>query len=103
MWYLWVFRLWNCKCRKKLVDKLVEKCAKNVEEVNLATITLTLFRIVFFGAAHGRLGVQKCPLSKICHIYPTLIKLGAIVPYLKKNAHFFIENQQLLVYQEMQV
>ena len=30
----------NCKCRKKLVDKLVEECAGTVEEVKLAKITL---------------------------------------------------------------
>ena len=29
----------NCKCRKKLVDKLVEECTETVEEVKLATIT----------------------------------------------------------------
>ena len=29
----------NCKCRKKLVDKLVEDCTENVEEVKLAKIT----------------------------------------------------------------
>ena len=30
----------NCKCRKKLVDKLVEECTENVEEVKLAKYTL---------------------------------------------------------------
>ena len=30
----------NCKRRKKLVDKLVEQCTENVEEVKLAKITL---------------------------------------------------------------
>ena len=30
----------NCKCRKKLVDKLVEECTENVEEIKLAKITL---------------------------------------------------------------
>ena len=29
------------KCRKNLVDKLVEECIENVEEVKLAKITLT--------------------------------------------------------------
>ena len=29
----------SCKCRKKLVDKLVEECNENVEEVKLAKIT----------------------------------------------------------------
>ena len=30
----------NCKCRKKLVDKLIEECTANVEEVKLAKLTL---------------------------------------------------------------
>ena len=29
----------NCKCRKKLVDKLVDECTETVEEVKLAKIT----------------------------------------------------------------
>ena len=29
----------NCKCRKKFVDKLIEKCTQNVQEVKLAKIT----------------------------------------------------------------
>ena len=40
MCHRWIFRLWNCKCRKKLVDKLVHECTKTVEEVRLAKITL---------------------------------------------------------------
>ena len=31
----------NCKCRTKLVDKLIEKCTENVEEAKIAEITLT--------------------------------------------------------------
>ena len=30
----------NCKCRKKLADKLVDECSETVEEVKLAKITL---------------------------------------------------------------
>ena len=29
----------NCKCRKKLVDKLIDECTKTIEEVKLAKIT----------------------------------------------------------------
>ena len=29
----------NCKCRKKLVDKLVEECTENIDKVKLAKIT----------------------------------------------------------------
>ena len=30
----------NCKCRKKLVDKLVDECAETVEELEITKITL---------------------------------------------------------------
>ena len=29
----------NCKCRKRLVDKLVEECTENVDKVKIAEIT----------------------------------------------------------------
>ena len=31
----------NCKCRKRLVDKLVKECTETVKEVKLAKTTLT--------------------------------------------------------------
>ena len=65
-------------------------------------------------------GRQKAPpLPKICHTYPTMMKLGTVTPYLKKiqkiyisrdtspefcwHQHFFTENQQILLYQEIQI
>ena len=45
---------------------------------------LTLFRMGFFGAAHGCGGAFLPPLPKICHAYPTMVKLGTVIPYLKK-------------------
>ena len=30
----------NCKCRKKLFDKLIDECTETIEEVKLAQITL---------------------------------------------------------------
>ena len=29
-------------------------------------------------------GGKKAPLPKICHTYPTMMKLGTVTPYLKK-------------------
>ena len=29
-------------------------------------------------------GAKSSPLPKICHIYPTMMKLGAVIPYLMK-------------------
>ena len=80
---------------------------------------LTQFRMDLFGAAHGWRGLKRPSLSKTCHTYLTLMKLGTVIPYLKKTQkihklrdtplqfcwhhHFFTENQQFLVYQEIQV
>ena len=33
----------NCKCRKKLVDKLIDECTETIEEVKLANITTIEF------------------------------------------------------------
>ena len=38
-----------------------------------------------FGAAHGwGGGAKRPPRPKICHRYPTMMKLGTVIPYLKK-------------------
>ena len=53
------------------VTKAVESC------IFLKLSILTLFRMGFFGAAHGYGGGgKKAPLPKICHTYPTIMKLG---------------------------
>ena len=82
---------------------------------------LTVFRMGLFRAAHGW-GVIKMPsphLPKICHTYPTMIKLGIVITYLRKTPkiyesrdtpfqfcwhhRFFIGNQQILLYQKIQI
>ena len=48
-------------------------------------VSLTLFRMGFFGAAHGwGGGGKKGPLPKICHTFPAVMKLGTVIPYPKK-------------------
>ena len=39
-----------------------------------------------FEAAHGwgERGGKKAPLPKNCHTYPTMMKLGTVIPNLKK-------------------
>ena len=59
------------------------------------------------------MGGQKgpLPLPKICHRYPTLMKLGTkklnesrdILLEFCWHQYFFTENQQILLYQEMQI
>ena len=51
---------------------------------------LTLFRMGNFGPAHGWVrGRKGPPLSKICHTYPIMMKLGRGIPYLKKIQKLF--------------
>ena len=40
--------------------------------------SLILFRMGPFGSAHGW-GRQKSPLPKICHTYPTMMKLDRVI------------------------
>ena len=47
--------------------------------------TLTLFRVSIFGAAQGWAGeAKRSPLPKICHTYPTMMRPGTVVLYVKK-------------------
>ena len=64
-------------------------------------------------------GAKRLPLPKIPHKYPAMIKLGTVIPYLKKiqtiyesRTHplssvaisiFFNGNQEILLYQKMQI
>ena len=50
---------------------------------------LILFRMDFFGAAHGWEGSKKAPLPEICHTYPTMMKLGTVIIYPKKIQKIF--------------
>ena len=78
-----------------------------------------------FGATHGLgWGGRKAPVPKICHTYPTMMKLGTVITYLKKiqkiykshtltdmwhtlsvllKSAFFTENQPLFLYQEIRI
>ena len=38
----------------------------------------------FFGAGHGWGVGKKAPLHKICHTYPTTMKLGTVIPKPKE-------------------
>ena len=104
----------NQICQKlALAYKKIEKrWPKNYE-------SLTLFMTGIFGAAHGWRWAKRPPLPKICDIYPTIMKLGAVIPYLRKiqkvyqsrdtplefcwHQHFFTRNQQVLLYQTIRI
>ena len=57
-----------------------------MSNIEVITWTLTLFKMEFFRAAHGwgGEGQKGPPLHKICNTYPTVMKLGTVIPYPKK-------------------
>ena len=69
------------------------KCDINREAATISA--LILFRMDPFGAAHRWKGNQKALLptprppppqqSVTCHTYPTMMKLGTVVPYLNES------------------
>ena len=51
--------------------------------MELLTKTLTLFRMGFLGAAH-EWGAKSSPLPNMYDTYPTMMKFGTVIPYLRK-------------------
>ena len=65
------------------------------------------------------MGLFGIVLPKICPLYPAIMKLGTVIPYLKKiqkiyeshhapldfcwHQFFFTKNQQILLHQEIQI
>ena len=60
-------------------------------------VLLTLFRMGLFGAAHGlrREGGKGPYFSKTCHTYSTMMKLGTVIPYLRKIQKYINQVTQL--------
>ena len=48
------------------------------------TVLALLTMALFFGAAHGLLGIKKASLPNICLTYPTMMTLGTVMHYPKK-------------------
>ena len=66
-------------------DHLGEQLNYNVPEPELL-----LFRMGLFGAAHRWAEAKKVsPLPEICHTYPKKMKLGTVIPYLKKTPKIY--------------
>ena len=64
-----------CKCRKKLVDKLVAECTENINEVKIAEITSTELH------SAGHENVYLCSYT-ICVILPYQSALELVLTFL---------------------
>ena len=67
----------------------IEKALKGLRKVAVLAHILEKAQLTFkmglFGATHGYGGgSKKARLPNICHTYPTMMKLGTLLPCLKK-------------------
>ena len=59
---------------------------------------LTLFRMGFLGAVRGwEGGAFLAPLPKICHTYPIMMKVGRVIPYLRKVKKIYKSRDTVLL------
>ena len=84
-----LLRSFKCPLSHKISEKCNEQILGNFRVFAFfgakLSYSLTLFSMGLFEAAHrwGRAMISPT-LPKICHTYTTMVKLGTIIPYLKK-------------------
>ena len=69
--------------RRCSVKKMFLKISQSSQENNCARVSF-LIKLQAWGCSRMGLG-KKALLPKICHTYPTKMKLCTIIPYLKKT------------------
>ena len=51
-----------------------------------------------FRGCSGMEWAKRPPIPKICHTYPTMMKLGTVIPYLKKIQKLYISRDTPLAF-----
>ena len=102
---------------KQLVGKLPTNCLSVFDD--FVGLTVNPIQDGLFWDCSRMGATRRASLHKICHTYPTMIKLVTAIPYRKKIQklyeshdrplefcwcqHFFTRNHQILLYQEIQI
>ena len=76
-------KAFDCLSHEHLLAKL-HAYGFSIVSLRLIHSYLTLFRMGIYGAVHGWSEAKKAPLPNICHTFPAMMKLGTVIPYLKK-------------------
>ena len=84
-----VFQKICFKVKVSKTFKVSSDCHIKAYQFRKRRTILTLFRMDLFGAAHGWGGAKIPPLPKICHTYPTMMKLSTVMPYLRKTQKIY--------------
>ena len=115
------FKNTTCTCLHRVKYNLFQliSCWGNFREAALQRCSWPYSGWAFPGLLTDGGWTKKASLPKICHTYPTMMKPSTVIPYLKKiqkiyqsrdtppefcwHQHFFTGNQQILLYQEIQI
>ena len=76
----------NLNTIKVLISRALIDSYISYEEFVLANNVLSLFRMGLFRAAYGW---REVPLTKICHACPIVMKIGTVIPYLKRIQNIY--------------
>ena len=81
---------WNCKCRKRSVDKLIEECTENVEEANITEITLFECNSV----EHKNKCGSSCTVYLVLNVIVSTISIGigTYFVYYEYINHRYLKN-----------
>ena len=83
-----IFGFIDIKVKNEITRQIYILGDKAEHNRKVSLISLTLFRMGFFWATHGWGGegdTKKPPSLKICHTNPTMMKLGTVIPYLRRS------------------
>ena len=82
-------KIWTRKTRSMgnfyAVNQFQHFIFTNLEHIEINSIQDGHFR----GCSRMGRGAKRPPLPKICHTYPTMMKLGIVIPYLKKTQKIY--------------
>ena len=74
----------NCKCRKTIVNKLVEECTENVEKVNLGKLTTSENENKLKGTLH---------IVLLAIIFTINVGIGLYFVYYKYMNHWYLKRR----------
>ena len=86
MHFFTIFIICYVYFQKKTIESLQDGPNNSQGDSFLGPKCTTPIQMGFSGVLMdgGNGGGQKASLPKICHTYPTMTKLGTVIPYLKK-------------------
>ena len=76
--------------KRKLQSLIYSSYVDNKEHIYNKLSVLLSFKIIFHliciyqNLLNSWMGAKKYLLLKVCHTYPAMMKLGTVIPYLKK-------------------